>query len=100
MALYNLTQLQASETFADLLVYANVSSNEVLINFMMVAVFLIVLMVLRRYDFIDVLLADSFGCMIISGFLAYGGFINIIVPLAFLMILVLSGFYVYMTRHD
>jgi len=100
MALYNITSLTESLNFGELALWANAASDGVLFGFFTIAIFFVVVLALKRYDFADGLLVGAFVSFVISGILTYGGFLNIIFPLCFLIIVALSGFYVWMTKRN
>lgn len=98
MVLYNISDLTSATKVSEVVLFANSTSNGVLFGFGLISFFVIILIALIRYDFDTVLLVDSFIMFILSGFLAYGGFVSIFFPLAFLLLMILSGLYVYMVR--
>jgi hypothetical protein len=81
-----MTMLQEAYTVWDLMVYANVSTNNILFTLLITATFFIMIMSLKRFEFIDVLMSSGFVCFIISIILSYEQLINILVPLAFLAV--------------
>lgn len=95
---YNMTELQAAETVSDLAFYANSSVDGVLFGFFSIAIFFVILMALKRWDFEDALLTASFLSFMISGIAAFGGFIHIIFPLAYLVMTAFAGLWVYITK--
>ena len=95
---YNITGLTTAETVGDIVVYANTSIGGFLFGLFILALFFIMLMVMRRYEFTDTLIASSFSCFIISTILSYGGFLNILFPIGFLTIMSLTALYVCMNN--
>ena len=98
---YNLTNLTAAQDLGDLAVVANNFSNGVLFAGGTVAIFFITLILLSRNpnnDFANSLLVSSFVSFILSGMLAFGGYINILFPLGYLIILSLTGLLVWTSK--
>jgi len=95
---YNITGLTSAETITDIVVFANESTGSILFGLFVLAIFFIMLMVMRKYEFTDTLLASSFSCFIISVLLAYGGLLNILFPIGFLTIMSLTALYVFMNK--
>lgn len=73
---YNYTQLQASETVTSLLQYVDSSTNGLLPGAFLVAIFLIYLMIQKRYNFLDALLGASFVCSVLSYLMLFMKIIN------------------------
>ena len=96
---YNITGLTSAETVADIVVFANESTGNFLFGLFILAIFFIMLMVMRKYEFTDTLLTSSFVCFILSAILSYGGFLNILFPIGFLTVLSFTAFYVFMNRN-
>lgn len=95
---YNVSELYNATTISDVVMYANTATSGVLFGFFIVAIFIVMMFVLKKYDFEDALVTSSFSCFLLSGILAYGGIINIIYPLAFLALTALTGFYLYVIQ--
>jgi Cu/Ag efflux pump CusA len=95
MALYNMTQLQEAYTVSKLVVFANDATQGVLFSLFIIVIFFVMLMTFKRWDFQDSLLTSSFLCLILSSILAYGGFIILYIPLAFLIITALTALYAF-----
>jgi hypothetical protein len=66
--MYNLTNFTASKTVLDLVVAANQFSSQMLMNGLILAVFLVSLMALKRYDFDDALAVSSFISIAVTFF--------------------------------
>jgi hypothetical protein len=97
---YNLTELQQADNIGKLLTFSNNATGGILVGFFMIALFFIIMILLvsRRYDFDDILLADSFACFMLSAVFTYGGYLNILFPIAFLTILAFTGFYSFFAK--
>jgi len=96
--MYNLTQLQQSDTVYKLWVYANMSTGEILMGMLMIAVFFIMLMILKRWDFTDALMTSSFICFILSAILAYAKLLNFLFVIGFLAVLAFTILFVILSR--
>ena len=81
MVLYNITKLTDASNVGELVLVANSEgTGGVLFGFFMVAIFLIILLALKRYSFENGFLVASFMSFIISSIAVYCGFLNIIFP--------------------
>jgi len=96
---YNITGFTNAETVADIVVFANESTGNILFGLFILALFFIMLMTMRKYEFTDTLLTSSFVCFVLSAILSYGGFLNILFPIGFLAILSFTTLYVWMNRN-
>jgi hypothetical protein len=100
MSLYNLTQLQQATTMGKLVIYANNASDGYLILFFIIAMFFIMFMALKRYDFGDAILVSSFISFILSLVASFGGFLNMLYPLGFLIVTAIIGLIVFAFKKD
>ena len=101
MPLYNTSAMQNATTIGEIFVLANTATTGLFFGLSTVALFFIILFYgLVRNEFDNVLMIDSFICFVISAFLAYGGFISIIFPLAYLIMLAFSALLVWMLKPD
>ena len=94
----NLTILQEADTMGKIAIYANNASNGILMGGFMIAIFFVMMFVLKRWDFDDALLSSSFVCFILSSILAYSKLLNIIFPLGFLAITAFTALYVFVAK--
>jgi len=95
---YNLTELTNSENILDIVLFANSTSDSVLLSFFVVAIFFIMVMALKRYDFDKALLSSSFTCFVISAAGTYAKLINVMFPLAFLTAAAFTALYMWMSK--
>ena len=95
---YNLTQLGGADSFNGLINFANDVTGDLFVGLFVMAVFVIAVFVLKKYEFDFALLSSSFGAFVISALLSYGGFLNMIYPLAFLAIMAFTAFYVFVIK--
>lgn len=84
--MYNLTNLTNDPTVATVFLAANSYTGYALFSFLSVALFFILLMTLKKWSFPSALLTSGWVSFVLSAILAYGGWINIIFPLAYLSI--------------
>lgn len=99
MALYNVTALQGAEWIGDLVVIANNATSGLLVGFTIIAIFIIGLLAMKKYDIEDVIVADSFVCFILSAVAAYGAYTSYYFPLVFLIILAFSTLFIWMRKN-
>ena len=57
------------------------------LGFIMVAVFFLIMLALKKWDFSDVLLVDSLICLVLCTLLASGGLLNWYYPIGFAFVL-------------
>jgi len=95
---YNITALQEVDNIYKLFEYANTSSENTLIGMFMMAIFFVMLMVLKKWDFVDSLITTSFICFVLSSILTYGKLLNMIFPIVFLAITAFTALYMYSVR--
>lgn len=97
--LYNITELMQADSIPDLVITANNASNQIFMGGYMVAFFIIMMLVLLiKFKFDESVLASSFACFIASLFLRQAQLINFVFPLAFLIMMAMMGFYMYMKK--
>lgn len=93
---YNLTELHAATTMSDVTAFANTASGGMLMGGVMIAVFFVALMILKRYSSLaEALAVSGYLCFIISAVLVLGNMINFLFPLVFLIIAALATLYLY-----
>lgn len=95
---YNLTDLQNSQGVYDVIVYANDSTTGILGMLLMIAIFIVMLMALKRYQFPRALLASSFVCFILSSILVYIKWLNFMFPLGFLACTAFTALYLFTNK--
>jgi uncharacterized membrane protein YfcA len=92
---YNLTALGDSVGMGGIVGTANDYSGGVLVGITMIALFVIMLLALKKWDFDKAIAASSFSCFFLSSALTYGGFLSDKFMWAFLIMSALSGLYLY-----
>jgi len=97
---YNVSGLYNATSISDITLYANSSTSGVLFGFFMIGIFFVMMFSLKRWEFDDALLSSSFSCFLLSSVLAYGGYLNVVFPLAFLAMMALTAFYSYVVKQD
>lgn len=92
--MFNFTNLTTDPTVATVFTAANSYANDALFGMLCIALFFILLMSLKKWEFSSALLVAGWSSFILSAILAYGGWVNIIFPLAFLSIAGFTMLYV------
>lgn len=96
--MYNLTDLYAATTVSKLVVYANDVTSGLLAMLFIWAVFFIMLMVMKRYEFDSALLTSSLVCFILSVMFNYMQLIPSAFMYVFLLLSGLTGVYVFLLK--
>ena len=96
--MYNLTGLKAADTIPKLVVYANDITGDVLMNLFLWATFMIMFMVMKRFDFDESLLTSSFVTFILALIFNYIGLIPLKNALVFLVIVAFGAFYSFVLK--
>jgi len=92
MAIYNISALQTSKGIADVMSFANSVTSGLFVGLGVTAFFFIMLLVLKRFEFMTALLAASWGTFIISIFFVFAGLLSFYWSLAFLIVVALASF--------
>jgi hypothetical protein len=102
--LYNMTQLQNADTFYTLIRFANDSTYTRGVNMLsgmfVIAVFFIMMMVLKKYDFDKSIPAASFVCSVLSLLMTAIGLGSWLFTIIFVIITFGSVLYLYIIRKD
>jgi|26BtaG_2_1085354.scaffolds.fasta_scaffold01132_3 membrane-associated HD superfamily phosphohydrolase len=102
--MYNITTLQNANTVSDIFIFANsVSAGQagdggILFGLIIIAIYFILIMRLKKYDFDEAILAVSFACFVLSIFLVQAKLLNFIFILIFLTVTAGFAFYMYVVR--
>jgi hypothetical protein len=91
--MYNLTNLTTAQTPADLFTFANSITSGILFGGGLFALWFIMLFSLIRWGGDVAFTVASWSCFLLGVLLAYGGFIGIILPLAFLVMAAFGSLY-------
>jgi len=97
---YNLTGLQTSVNIVDIFIWANGITGQMLFGMFLTAIFFIIMLVLKNEGFEQAIMVSSFICFVLSGFLVFAKLLNFYFMLAFIIILALTAFYVYVVKRD
>jgi len=89
---YNMTQLAGADTIFKLVGYANDSTTGLFASLILLAVFFIMFISMKRFEFSKALLASSGISFMIGLFMVYAKLINPIWALAFLILMAGSAF--------
>lgn len=95
MVSYNLTELRAAQNPADLTTYANHSTRGLFMGLFVIALFFVLLYILKRWEFYKAILAASFATFIVSLICTLAGWLNFYITLVFLIMFALSALYAY-----
>lgn len=97
MVVYNITGLVQNVTSLEAFIsVSNDASNGLLVGLFMLSIFVVLFVSFMRFDFLRALAGSGFICLIVSGFLVYLDWLNIIFMLGFLLITAGSGFLLYL----
>lgn len=100
MANYNISNFTQAQTVADVVKASNDLSAGALFNFGIIAIFIILVLSMKRYRFSNALLASSWVCFMLSSILSYAGFLNITFPITFFVLSGLVTIYIYTAESD
>lgn len=84
--MWNMTALTTDPTVATIFTAANSFTNNNLFIFLSIALFFILLLALKKWEFSSALLTAGWVSFVLSALLAYGGLLSIIFPLAYLAV--------------
>lgn len=87
---YNMTALGNAGSIYGLIVVANDATSTVMINLFLLALFIVILLALKRYDFLSGLVVSSYICFIIAALLAYAELLALMWVLLYLIIAAFS----------
>lgn len=95
---YNITALQTARTIPDLIVVANDASGQIFIMGLTVAIFVVILLKLKKYAFDKAFLSASWITTILSMLLSFMGLVNFNFVLAFGLIAAVSYAVIVITK--
>jgi hypothetical protein len=93
--MYNLTNLTTAQNIGSVVAFANNTSRGILFGGALIAIFFVMLVSLKKWDFDAALIMSGWTCFVLGIILAYGGFVQILFPLAFLAIAAFSAMYMW-----
>lgn len=97
---YDLLQAKNVTTMLKIFQVANDYSNQTFTVTFMFAIFIIMLLSLKRFPFDQIFPAASFACFVLSMLLVYAGLLNFLVMLLFLAFTGVSMFYLFITNNS
>ena len=100
MVQYNMTLLQNATRVSDLFVYANTMSTNIFGDLVLLAVFFIMLLALKRFDFWKALLSSCFGAFIIGLFMMTAGLIHFEFLLIFAVLGAVSALVIFTVKNN
>lgn len=86
MPSYNATMLQNTTGVLDLFSYANHVTGDMFMVMLIVSMYFILILALKRYDFVQGIWAASFVMFFVSIFATAAGLLNIMIPIFFLTV--------------
>jgi len=92
---YNTTLLQGKEGITGMIQFANYATGDMFIGIVVISIYIILLLALKKFDFVQALISSSFVMFMISIFLTYAGVLNILFPIMFLSITAFASLYLY-----
>ena len=95
MTNYNLTLLKEAGTVPDVISVANTYVGGNLVGLFLIAIFFVMMMIMKKWEFDKTLLVSSFLCFMFSLFLKMAGLVNMIFVLVFGIIMSLTAFYLF-----
>jgi hypothetical protein len=98
---YNMTCLYDAANWGGIATCANTATEGNMFGGLTVGLFFVFLLALRKgggWGVEESVLASGFSLFVLSGVLAYGGFVNIMYPLGYLIITAFMGLYVWASR--
>ena len=96
--MYNLTNLTSATDISGVVMFANEVTGNLLLTLLLMSVFFILLMVLKRWDFDRALLVSSFASFMIGMLLMYAKMVALVWPLIFLVMTAMTGLYMMMSN--
>lgn len=93
--MYNITLLQESYTMFKLVSYVNDITDGAMGTMLIISIFFISLLMLKRYPLENALAASGWICFFLGIFLTSAGLLNYLVTLGFLVISAFSTLYAY-----
>lgn len=94
---YNITALQNSDSLIELTSYANTVAENALMGMFMLAIFFVMVMVLKKWEIEKAVVVSSILCFVLSCILVYADLLSFIFPIAFLALAGLTTLYMYTT---
>jgi len=83
---YNQTMLQNADNILGLFEYANFVTGDMFVVMIVISMYFILILALKRYDFVQAIWASSFVMFFVSAFLTAAGLLTTFAPLFFLTV--------------
>lgn len=96
MVLYNLSGIENVSGLGTLITASNTATNGLLVGLFLLTIWVVLLMAFIKYDFVRAVTGSSFICFIISTFLVYLDWINILFMLILLFLTAGGGLLLYL----
>ena len=96
--MFNLTNLTNANSPGDIIVFANNNTSGMLIGGMVISLWFVFFIVMKKYSFERAFVTSSFLCFIISIFFVYGGFISFYFLIVFATLTLFGGFWIYLSQ--
>ena len=96
---YNLTALQNASNMYGIVEFANNSTNGIFIGLLMISIFFILLLILKKYEMHNALLVSAYLSFILSLILSYAHLLNFIYVLIFFALSAFTLFYNYVVEN-
>jgi len=93
--MYDMTLMSNASSMVGLVEAANEYTGNVMVGMFMIAIFFIMLLVLKKYDFTHAMLSSSLVCFLLSLFLVYIHALNFMFPLVFLAVASFATFWLW-----
>lgn len=84
--MYNETMLQNTNNVLGLFEYANHVTGDLFMNLLVISMYFIMILALKRYDFVQSIWVSSFVMFLTSSFLAMTGLVTVFMPIFFIAI--------------
>ena len=95
--MYNITPLQ-NGSIGSILTVISTSTNGMFLGMTTIAFYFIFILAFRKFGILESILTSSFLMFILSGLLAYAGYLNFIFVVMYLVIMALVGLYMFMSQ--
>ena len=91
---YNTTALENANTIVDVFLFSNTMTGGVFISGLLMVLYLVIIYTISlKDDFLNAVIAASWVCFILGGFLLYLKAINSTIVLMFLIVTAITSFY-------
>lgn len=92
---YNLTILKEATNIVGLVEFANYATSNIFSGIVVFSLYIILILALKRYDFIQAFISSSFVMFFVSVLLTYAGLMSIFFPLLFISLTAMGALYLY-----